>query len=130
MEIVRAALESVAYRVFLIHQLMTSNLPGEHEIIGGGAGLLSSPSWLQIVSDVLNRRVTACAEPEVTGRGTAILALESLGLIPNLATVPTVMGRIYDPDPVRHHRHREALERHLEVYECLVGKSVLENSLV
>ena len=92
-EIVRAALESIAYRLCLIYRLMEPHLSRQHEIIGGGAGLLSSPAWLQILADVLGRRVTACAEPEVTGRGTALLALESLGLVSDLAAVPPLMGK-------------------------------------
>ncbi len=120
-EIVRAALESIAYRLCLVYRFMEPHLSRQHEIIGGGAGLLSSPAWLQILADVLGRRVTACAEPEVTGRGTALLALESLGLVSDLAAVPPKMGRSYDPDPERSRRHREAMERHLELYQRLVG---------
>ncbi len=120
-EIVRAALESIAYRLCLIYRLMEPHLSRQHEIIGGGAGLLSSPAWLQILADVLGRRVIACAEPEVTGRGTALLALESLGLVPDLAAVPPMMDKSYDPDPARHRRHLEAMERHLELYRRLVG---------
>ncbi len=120
-EIVRAALESIAYRLCLIYRLMEPHISRQHEIIGGGAGLLSSPAWLQILADVLGRRVTACAEPEVTGRGTALLALESLGLVSDLAAVPPLMGKSYDPDPARGRRHREAMERHLELYRRLVG---------
>lgn len=120
-EIVRAALESMAYRLCLIYKLMEPHLAPQHEIIGGGAGLLSSPAWLQILADVLDRRVVACAEPEVTGRGTALLAFESLGLISDLAAVPPKMGKSYDPDPARHGRHLEAMERHLELYRRLDG---------
>ena len=120
-EIVRAALESMAYRLCLIYRLMEPHLSPQHEIIGGGAGLLSSPAWLQILADVLGRRVTACAEPEVTGRGTALLAFESLGLVPNLAEVPPKMGKSYDPDPARRRRHLEAMERHLDLYRRLDG---------
>ena len=120
-EIVRAALESMAYRLCLIYRLMEPHLSRQHEIIGGGAGLLSSPAWLQILADVLGRRVTACAEPEVTGRGTALLAFESLGLVSDLAEVLPKMGRSYDPDPASHRRHREAMERHLELYRRLDG---------
>ena len=120
-EIVRAALESIAYRLCLVYRLMEPHLSRQHEIIGGGAGLLSSPAWLQILADVLGRRVIACAEPEVTGRGTALLALESLGLVSDLAAVPPIMDKSYDPDPARHRRHLEAMERHLELYQRLVG---------
>ena len=70
---------------------------------------------------MLGRRVIACAEPEVTGRGTALLALESLGLVPDLAAVPPKMGESYDPDRERSRRHGEAMERHLELYKRLVG---------
>ena len=57
----------------------------------------------------------------MTGRGTALLAFESLGLIPDPAAVPPAMGKSYDPDPARHRRHLEAMERHLELYRRLDG---------
>ena len=100
-EMLRAALEGVAYRLALIHELVKPHLSEGYEIHAGGAGLLASPVWLQILADVFGSPVTAAAEQETTGRGVALLALESLGSIEDINTMPTARGRTYDPDPRR-----------------------------
>ena len=52
-EILRAGLEGVAYRFALIQQRLAPHLPPDYHIIASGNGLLSSPTWLQIMADVL-----------------------------------------------------------------------------
>lgn len=79
LEILRAGLESIAFRFGLLHEIMAANLPSAREIIASGGALLNSPTWMQILADVLNRPVTASAEGETTSRGAALLALEQIG---------------------------------------------------
>ncbi len=121
-EMLRAALEGVAYRLALIHELVRPHLAPEYRIQAGGAGLLASPVWLQILADVFGLPVTAAAEQETTGRGVALLALESLSVIEDINTMPTARGRTYDPDPRRHERYRDALDHHQRLYQLLVER--------
>jgi gluconokinase len=65
-DLLRAGLESVAYRFALIHQSIAPQLPEDHQIIASGSGLLSSPAWMLIMADVLNRPLIASAEREAT----------------------------------------------------------------
>ena len=121
-EMLRAALEAVAYRLALIHELVQPHLSEGYQIHAGGAGLLASPVWMQILADVFCLPVTAAAEQETTGRGVALLALESLGAIENINAMPMDRGRTYDPDPRRHEQYRVALEQHQRLYRLLVGQ--------
>ncbi len=121
-EMLRAALEGVAYRLALIHELVHPHLSEGYQIHAGGAGLLASPVWLQILADVFGLPVTAAAEQETTGRGVALLALESLGEIEDIDTMPTALGQTYDPDPRRHDQYRAGLERHQRLYQLLVKR--------
>lgn len=116
-EIVRAGLEGVAYRFGLIHQRLASHLPPDHQIIASGAGLLSSPTWLQIMADVLGRPVIASAEKEATSRGVAVLALQSLRLAEDL---PAATTETYFPNSTHHLCYQEALVRQVELYQKLV----------
>lgn len=88
LEILRAGLESIAYRFGILHSIMAEALPPALQIIASGGALLSSPTWMQILADVLNRPVTASAEGETTSRGAAMLALEQLGVFGSLPPSP------------------------------------------
>ena len=119
-EIVRAGLESVAYRFALIADRLSSVVtPGPEIVVGGGAAQ-SSPTWLQIFADVLNRTVVVSGEPETTSRGSAILALESAGVIGSLDDLPAQRGRRYTPIPASVAAYRVGLERHHSLYHSLL----------
>ncbi|HXV42613.1 MAG TPA: gluconokinase [Anaerolineae bacterium] len=115
-EILRAGLEGVAYRFALIHQRLTPHLPPDHQIIASGAGLLSSPVWLQIMADVLDRPVIASAEKEATSRGVAVLALEALGLTPDKPAT----DKIYQPNPQHQAYYQEAVKQQVKFYNKLI----------
>jgi gluconokinase len=119
-EIVRAGLESVAYRFALIaERLSTVVAPGPEIVVGGGAAQ-SSPTWLQMFADVLDRTVVETSEPETTSRGSAILALESAGVIDSLDDLPAQRGRRYTPNSASVTAYRAGLERHHAIYHSLL----------
>jgi len=119
-EILQAALEAIAYRFALIHELLRQSLPGPAEIVASGGALLQSPAWMQMMADVLGEPVTASAEPEASSRGAALLALEALGHLPDLAAAPAALGPTFRPEPPKHQRYRDGLKRHRALYEALV----------
>ena len=116
-EIARAGLEGVALRYALIHRLLAPHLPADHEVIASGAAILASPVWMQIMADVLGRRITASAEKEATSRGAALLALEALGLKPS----PAALGAVYEPNPAHHAHYQSALEQQMRLYDRLLS---------
>jgi len=119
-EIMQAALESVAYRFALIYERLKPHLAGSasenHQIIASGGALLRSVAWLQIMADVLNEPVVALAEREITVRGLALLALEQLGMIESCSALPPTTGRVYEPDGGSHEIHQGALARQVGLY--------------
>lgn len=119
-EIVRAGIESVAYRFALIADRLSAVVaPGPEIVVGGGAAQ-SSPTWLQMFADVLNRTVVESGEPETTSRGSAILALESAGVIASLDDLPAQRGRRYTPNTAATEAYRAGLERHHQLYHSLL----------
>lgn len=117
-EILRAGLEGVAYRFALIQQRLAPHLPPDYQIIASGSGLLNSPTWLQIMADVLGRPLIASAEKEATSRGVAVLALEALGLAQDR---PAATAKIYQPNDEHHAHYQEALKKQVEVYNKLIA---------
>jgi gluconokinase len=119
--ILRAGLEAVAYRFALIHQRLDAVAAPDAVAVASGGALLGSPVWMDIMADVLGRTVVASGEREASSRGAALLALEALGLLPDIAAVPTKLGPVHQPDAARHARYQEAIARQVHLYDLLVG---------
>ena len=117
-EILRAALESIAYRFALIAEALDEIAPGATMIATGNA-LRSSPAWLQIMADVLGRPVLFGGSPEASIRGAALLALEAVGTIGSIEEVSVSVDTVVEPDMQRHARYREGLARQQELYARL-----------
>jgi gluconokinase len=121
-EILRAALEAIAYRFALIAHALDAIAPGA-SVIATGNALRSSPVWLQIIADVLGRPVMLGSASEASMRGAALLALEAVGKIGNLEAVPVAVDAVFEPDMQRHARYREGLARQQDLYERLFGET-------
>jgi gluconokinase len=119
-EIARATLEAVTYRFSLVFSLLTSEISQVRGIIGSGVGLLHSPAWMEIMTDVLGRPMTASAVEEATCRGAALLALESMGEIHDLASLPIPAGKTYHPNRENTELYARAIERQEKLYALLL----------
>lgn len=120
-DIVRASLESVAYRFGIVFEILREHLPQIRGIIGSGAGLIHSPAWLQIMTDVLGEPMYVSAVPEASSRGAALLVLEAMGTLPDLGAAPAPLGREYRPDADRRQIYRAAMERQRRLYRRLIA---------
>ncbi|MDE3090697.1 MAG: gluconokinase [Chloroflexota bacterium] len=121
-EILRAGLEAIAYRLGLIFELLRGVAPDAREVIASGGALMRSPTWIQIIADTLGVPVIASAEAEATSRGTALLALKALGIIDSLEDLPAELGTAYKPDAARHEIYARAVKRQEKLYNAVVGK--------
>lgn len=121
-DILQAALEAIAYRFALIRELLGQVLPGPTEIVASGGALLRSSAWMQMMANVLGEPVIASGEPEASSRGAALVALEALGHLPDLAAAPAAQGPTYSPEPGKPQRYRDALKRHRALYDALVAR--------
>jgi gluconokinase len=119
-DLVRAGLETVAYRFALIDERLREACPGLREVVATGGALAASPAWTRIVADVLGVPLTPSTEPEASSRGAALLAAEALGLLPSIDAAPGGTGPAVPPDAGRHRRYRAGLARHRELYALLI----------
>ncbi len=124
-EIVRAALEAIAYRFALIARALDCVAP-QAAVIASGNALRSSPVWIQILADVLGRPITVGEAAEASIRGAALLALEAVGKIASIEDVSVSSAEVlqpgvFQPDLERHARYREGLARQEELYQRLIG---------
>jgi gluconokinase len=119
-DVVRASLEAVAYRLKLVAERLPAFVAPDAEVIASGGALLHSPVWVQIMADVLGRPVRLSGEEEASSRGAALEALEAIGAIESLQAVPAEMGRLFEPDASRHERYLDAIERQRVLYQKLI----------
>lgn len=118
-EIVQAALESVAYRFAEIFDRL-NQVVNIKEIIASGGALRESPVWTQIICDVLNQKMSLPDTREASSRGAVLLALEEAGKIKSIATLKTPKGKGFKPSLAKHKIYRKARERHEGFYKLLM----------
>ncbi len=117
-DIVQAALESVAYRFGDIFDQLNKVLELRSIIASGGA-LRESPVWTQIIADVLAQNLSLPDVREASSRGAVLLALETIGKIESIEKQITPKGREFKFDKKRNAVYRKARERHEKFYELL-----------
>jgi gluconokinase len=120
LEILRAAMEGIAYRFALIARDLDPVAPAA-SIIASGTALRSSPAWTQIIADVLGRSLLVSETQEASARGAALLALEAAGKIQSITDLPVGVRRTCEPNMSRHLIYQKALERQQQIYERVIG---------
>jgi gluconokinase len=98
-DILHASLESIALRFREIYGGLSGRLGVPETVIASGGALLRSPGWTQMMADTLGRPVLTSTEPEASSRGAALYALERLGCIAGLDTLPASTGALVSPRP-------------------------------
>ncbi len=121
-EILRSAMEAVAFRFAIIAEMLETASPGDKEVIASGGGILHSPTWTRIMADTLGKPITVSGVKEASSRGAALIALEALGG-PEIETAEVPLGETFEPDPERHEIYRNAIERQRRLYEAVLGGS-------
>lgn len=119
-EILRSAMEAVAYRFAIIADMLGEVSPGEKEIVASGGGLLGSRTWTNVMADVLGKPVTLSDVKEASSRGAALFVLEHLGELEIEAT-EAPLGETIEPDPERHDIYAQALERQKRLYDAVLS---------
>jgi gluconokinase len=121
-EILRAAMEAVAYRFALVANALDRFAPGAR-LVASGQALRSSPTWAQIVADVLGRPMALSERTEASTRGAALLALDAAGRIDNISDFPVSVTTTFEPDMSCHERYQEGLKRQQQLYDRVILKN-------
>lgn len=119
LEIARAALEAVVLQLSLIYDQLLHTLAHRTthpRLIASGGALLNSPLLSQMLADTLNRPLELCVGHEASARGVALLALEALGMLPNLTRFAPGTVTMVEPDSARHPIYQRARERQQALY--------------
>jgi gluconokinase len=124
-DVLRAGCEALAYHLLSVYKEIRRTLRVEQQhfspkVICSGGALLSSTLLQNIVSDTLDTALYPSLDQEASARGAALLVLETLGVIPDVAQVaPNLLSPII-PDAGRGEIYRKAAARQQEFYEKLL----------
>ena len=117
-DVLRAAMESIAYRFALIIQAVQKLSPVS-TIVASGNALHESHVWTQIIADVLGQPVMLSSVREASTRGAALLALEAAGKIQLNKQSISECERVFEPDLSRHAKYQAAIERQEKFYNAV-----------
>jgi gluconokinase len=121
-EILRAAMEAIAYRFALIANALEPLTP-QATIVASGHALRSSPTWVQILADVLGRPLNVFELPEASIRGAALLALEAAGKIQSIEQFSTPLPTTVEPNMLHQAKYLQGLERQQQMYQRVIQKT-------
>jgi gluconokinase len=120
--ILRAGQEAIAAQLGAVHEQLLAALQMEntgHKLMASGGALLHSKVLQQIIADNLNAPIYPSREQEASARGVALLALETLGVIPDLSQLKPGLLEPTIPDEQRNAIYRQAAARQLDLYKRL-----------
>jgi len=76
---------------------------------------------MEIMTDVLGRPMAISGVAEASSRGAALLALEAIGAVHDLQSVPAPLGERFTPNAQRSQIYRAAMDRQTLLYKQLCG---------
>ncbi len=123
-EMVRAAQEALAYQLEAVYQQLKTALELHEKppiLVASGGALLSSPSLQQIVADTLASPLYPTYEQEASARGAALLALEAIGAVPDVAHLAPELAEPVQPDAQRSTIYQQGAQRQRQLYQTLLG---------
>lgn len=123
-ELLRAGMEALAYQLTMVYEQICAALNVEHgkpKVIGSGGALLGSSLLKSILADTLATPLYPSRDHEASARGAALLALEAMGVIPDIALVSPNLDEATQPDDERGKRYHQGMERQRKLYELLLG---------
>jgi gluconokinase len=124
-DLLRACVEGIAYQLGEVFDQLNTALEQKEiapMLIASGGAILSSTALQSIIADILNTPLYPSLEREASARGAALLALESLGIIPNIAHASVEFGAPVLPDEANHAIYETAATRQRKLYSQLLGE--------
>ena len=120
-DIVLAGMEAVALTFAGVDAALDDTVPGARRLVASGAGLLSSPAWVQMMADAIGKPVAVSrAAMEASSVGAAELALRRLDV---RHRTTSRAGRNVEPRERARSAYAEARRRQGWLYTTLIQGS-------
>ena len=123
-DLLRAGMEALAYQLGAVYEQLRDVLQiGQTipKVICSGGALLGSPTLQHIITDTLGVPLYPSRNHEASARGAALLALEALGILPDVAQAPPDLAHPTTPNPKHGAIYQQAAQRQQSLYRALLG---------
>lgn len=102
----RAILEGISFSLYQIVKAMEDTGTPINTIYASG-GFIQSDLWLQMMADILNKKVIVSHAADASAMGAIFIAMHALGLIKEWHEVKAmvVTSSIFEPNPVAHQEY-------------------------
>ena len=121
--LLRAGMEALAYQLGAVYEQVRDALKMGQKVprmIGSGGALLGSMTLQHIVTDTLGVPLYPSLDSEASARGAALLVLEAMGVLADVAQVPPHLKVPVQPDAERGEIYKKATERQWRLYQALL----------
>lgn len=116
----RAVLEGIA---FALRQVLTAveETNGDIDTVFASGVFTRSDLWLQLVCDVLNKKMIVSGTADASAIGAALLGLHAAGAIKQWSDVKQLIpqGKTFEPDAAQHSIYRQYFEIYADLYPKL-----------
>jgi gluconokinase len=122
-DLLRAFAEALAFQLSAVYEQLLKALKWQDEnprLFASGGALVKSDFLRSIIADSLGAVIYPSMDHEASARGAALLALESLGLIEDVAQVKLNLTEPTLPKPDNKEAYRKAIQRQAELYNVLL----------
>lgn len=122
-EIALASLEAVIFQLAEVYDQLAHTLAGQiarPRLVANGGTLLKSTLLRQLLADTLACPLELSESSEASARGAALLALENLGLVPDLANLQPETTSVIQPDSARNTIYSAARARQQALYQKML----------
>jgi gluconokinase len=114
----RAAMEGVCFSLHsILHSVEEINGPA-NDIFASG-GFIRSAHWVQMLSDVLGKRLQVMHAEDSSAAGAAILGLKALGVISDFKDASSFFSgsELYEPDMKLHNVYQKNFDVYSKLYD-------------
>lgn len=110
-------LEGIAFNMYQNYGVLTE-LGGKAKAIHLSGGVLNSPKWTQMVTDIFGHEMITNTFEQIASVGAACMAFRRCGAVKSERDyhLPEDTVRIVKPDMERHDIYKKHFEKYLEVY--------------
>ncbi len=116
----RAVLEGISFRFRSVYDAL-SEIAGDIRQIRASGGFTSSPFWLQMTADVLNRELAVPEWGETSSLGAALWAIKGADTLSSLEEIGKMVpiGETYRPEARNAEVYDNIYESYKELYDAL-----------
>jgi gluconokinase len=115
----RSVLEAVCFSLLQVLKVMEET-GGPVDTVYASGGFIESSLWLQILTDVFNKKIKVSYAADASAIGAAFMGMHAMGLVKEWKEVKPFIetGTTFYPDPIAHKRYM----KNFSVYEHLYDK--------